>query len=257
MITAVIVDDEYKSCENLKYLIEENCEEVKIIGACQSVSDAIKLIDTNNPDLIFLDVQMQDETGFDLLEHYESNITFKVIFTTAHSEYAIRAIKFSALDYLLKPISPEELQKSISSFNELDNDINNSSYKISTLLQNLNQPNSKNIKLALPTSDGLIFINMNAIIYCEGRENYTNIYTKDNKSYLVSKTLRKYEDLLSEINFYRIHKSYLINLNEVQKYIKGEGGQVVMSNSKVLDVSRRKKETLLKELSDNNNSLLF
>lgn len=252
MIKAIIVDDEYKSCENLKYLIEEYCKDVQVIETCQSVSSSIKIIDKYNPDLVFLDVQMQDETGFDLLEHYKNNITFKVIFTTAHSEYAIRAIKFSALDYLLKPISTEELQKSISSFIEKSSDINDSSNKISTLIQNLNQANTENIKLALPTVDGLIFIYMNSIIYFEGRENYTNIHTKDNKCYLVSKTIRKYEDMLSEINFFRIHKSYLVNLNEVLQYIKGEGGQVVMSNSKVLNVSRRKKETLLKELSNDN-----
>ena len=249
MIKAIIVDDEPKSCENLKFLVEEYCDHVEIIGVGHTISDSIKLIDALNPEIVFLDVQMQNETGFDLLEHYKDNITFAVIFTTAHSEYAIKAIRFSAVDYLLKPISVEELQEAINMVVKKINEKDNSNIKISTLLKNLNQNSPDNYKLALPTLNGLVFIKMNSIIFCEGKDNYTNIYTNDNKCYLVSKTLRKYEELLSDQNFYRIHKTYLVNLNEIKEYLKGEGGQVVMSNLKVLDVSRRKKEGLLKALS--------
>lgn len=249
MIKAIIVDDEHKSCENLKILINEYCKNVELVGLCQTISEAINIIDTIHPEIVFLDVQMQDETGFDLLEHYKDNIDFEVIFTTAHSEYAIKAIRFSAVDYLLKPISGDELQEAVNQTIKKISEKENSNVRISTLLKNLNQKSLDNYKLALPTVNGLVFIKMNSIIYCEGKDNYTQIYTNDNNSYLVSKTLRKYEELLSEQHFYRIHKTYLVNLNEIKEYLKGEGGQVIMSNLKALDVSRRKKEGLLKALS--------
>lgn len=249
MINAIIVDDEINSCESLKLLIKEYCDNIEIVGTSHTVDDAIELINEKNPGIVFLDVQMKNETGFDLLMSFEDDIKFEVIFTTAHSEYAIQAIRFSAADYLLKPISYEELIEAVEKAKVKLETKNFRTNAIKVLINNLKQNTVSEYKIALPTQNGLVFIKVNSILYCEGKDNYTNVVTADGKNYLVSKTLRVYEDLLTEQNFYRIHKAFLINLDAVVEYLKGEGGQVVMSNHKTLDVSRRKKERLLQALS--------
>ncbi len=249
MLRALIVDDERKSRENLKNLLEEFCDGVEVIGLAGKVSEAIEFIDGQNPDMVFLDIQMQNETGFDLLEHYDK-INFGVVFTTAHSEYAIKAIRFSAIDYLLKPIDIEELQNAIKKAQkQLDND-SQFKNKLEVLLQNLKPDNTANYKIALPTTNGLVFIKIRDILYCQGESNYTVIHTINDKKYMVSKTLKDYEEMLTDYNFFRIHKSYLINLNEIREYVRGEGGYVVMNNQKMLDVSKRKKESFLAKINN-------
>lgn len=245
MVQCIIVDDELKSRESLQILLEDFCNNVKVLALCQNVAEAIKAIETHQPDVVFLDIQMQRETGFDLLTKIGS-INFEVIFTTAYSEYAIKAFKFSAIDYLLKPIDIEELKKSIEKVeNKL---VGNFSLRLEQLIQNLKPTTNQNYKLALPTSDGLIFIKIEDIIYCEASSNYTLIFTNDEKKHLVSRTLKEYEDLLSDHNFFRIHNSFLINLNCIKKYVRGEGGYVTMSNDVSLDVSKRKKESFLTKI---------
>ena len=187
---------------------------------------------------------MQRESGFDLLTRIK-NIGFEVIFTTAHSEYAIKAFKFSAIDYLLKPIDIAELKRAIGKVDKkMNGDI---STRLQHLIQNL-QPAQGNHKLALPTLDGLVFVKVSDIIYCEASSNYTEIIVQDGKKYVVSRTLKEYEDLLTGHNFYRIHNSYLINLNAIKKYIRGEGGYVVMNNDQSLTVSKRKKDGFLEKI---------
>jgi two-component system LytT family response regulator len=247
MLKALLVDDESKSRESLKILLEDFCDNVSVVGMAASVDEAIKEVDLNDPDVVFLDIQMNQETGFDFLSKVKKK-NFEVIFITAYSEYAIDAIKFSALDYLLKPINIDQLKNAIEKAeSKQSKDVFKDKFEY--LLQNFKAENSENFKLVLPTGDGLMFINFKDILFCEASSNYTVFHMRDGKNYIVSKTLKEYEDLLSNYNFFRIHNSYLINLREIKKYIKGEGGYVVMSNEKSLDVSKRKKEVFLNKLS--------
>jgi two-component system LytT family response regulator len=242
MIRCIIVDDELKSRESLKILIEDFCQGVTVHALCQNIAEALNAIQEIKPDLVFLDIQLQRETGFDLLSKYKE-MDFEVIFTTAHSEYAIKAFKFSAIDYLLKPIDIEELKSALLKVEKRkDNTISD---RLQQLLQNLRSGASDNYKLALPTTDGLIFVKVNEILYCEASSNYTEIIMTDNRKYIVSRTLKEYDDMLSDQNFFRIHHAHLINLNEIKKYVRGDGGYVVMNNDKSLDVSKRKKEGFL------------
>lgn len=246
MIKSIIVDDEFKSRESLRILLEDFCEGVEVCALCQNVDEGIEAIKTHKPDVVFLDIQMQRESGFDLLTRIE-NIDFDVIFTTAHSEYAIKAFKFSAIDYLLKPIDIQELKRSLGKVNKKgDGDL---SARLHHLIQNLQIPvTNGNHKLALPTLEGLIFVKVTDIVFCEASSNYTEIVTQDGKKYLVSRTLKEYEELLVDYNFYRIHNAYLINLNAIKKYIRGDGGHVIMSNDASLTVSKRKKDGFLEKL---------
>src|SRR6478736_5490224 len=242
MIRGLIVDDELKSRESLKILLEDFCEGVEVIALCQNVDESIEAIQRLHPDVVFLDIQLQRETGFDLLTRLK-HFDFNVIFTTAYSEYAIKAFKFSAIDYLLKPIDIEELKRAISKLNKKIND--NLSVKLEHLVQNLKVTSSENYKLALPTFEGLYFVKVSDIVYCEASSNYTEIVTADGKKHIVSRTLKEYDEILTDHNFYRIHNSYLINLNAIKKYVRGEGGYVVMRDDRSLDVSKRKKEGFL------------
>jgi two-component system LytT family response regulator len=245
MLKSIIVDDEFKSRESLRILLEDFCEGVEVCALCQNVEEGINAIEKFNPKVVFLDIQMQRESGFDLLTRIK-DIHFDVIFTTAHSEYAIKAFKFSAIDYLLKPIDIEELKQAIGKLNTKLNDT--ISIRLEHLIQNLRVPASESHKLALPTLEGLIFVKVMDIIYCEASSNYTVIVMQDSKKYMVSRTLKEYDELLSEHNFYRIHNSFLINLNAIKKYIRGEGGYVIMNNDQSLTVSKRKKEGFLERI---------
>jgi two-component system LytT family response regulator len=247
MLKALLVDDESKSRESLKILIEDFCTGVEVVGMAASVDEALKLTEENSPNIVFLDIRMNKETGFDFLNKCKK-IDFQVIFTTAYSEYALDAIKFSALDYLLKPINIEDLKAAVAKAEDKLSGLNLRE-KVDFLLQNFKVENSENFKLVLPTAEGLMFINFKDVLYCEASSNYTIFHMRDGKKYVVSKTLKEYEDLLGNYNFFRIHNSFLINLREVRKYIKGDGGYVVLSNEKSLDVSKRKKEMFLSKLS--------
>ncbi|MCB0489021.1 MAG: LytTR family DNA-binding domain-containing protein [Cyclobacteriaceae bacterium] len=243
-LKGIIVDDETKSRESLRILIEDFCEDIEVCALCQNVDEAIAAIKTHQPDVVFLDIQLQRETGFDVLTRIK-DVNFDVIFTTAYSEYAIKAFRFSAIDYLLKPIDVNELKRAIGKVNKKKDNL---SVRLQSLIQNLKVPPSGNHKLALPTMEGLIFVKVNDIIFCEASSNYTEINVNDGKKYLVSRTLKEYDELLQDHNFYRIHNSYLINLNAVKKYVRGEGGYVIMNNDRSLTVSKRKKEGFLEKV---------
>lgn len=245
MLKAIIIDDEHKSRESLQILIQDFCEGVEVCMLCQNVSEGIAAIDEYKPDVVFLDIQMQRETGFDLLNRLDK-IDFELIFTTAHSEYAIKAFKFSAIDYLLKPIDLTDLQAALEKVRKKKN--YGISERLEQLIHNLKPVSSQKFKLALPTSDGLVFVKIDEIVYCEAEGNYTQIHLTNGTKHLVSRTLKEYDDMLTEQDFFRIHNSYLINLNMIKNYVRGEGGYVVMTNGKSLDVSRRKKESFLLKL---------
>ncbi len=247
MISAIIVDDEQKGRESLKLLINEYCPKVEILTLCSNVSDAYNSIIKMNPDLVFLDIQMKDETGFDLLKKFDK-VNFEVIITTAHSNYAITAIKYSAIDYLLKPIDVVELQDAVARVDEKRN-TPDLLQRLGNLIENVKVSSVEEYKLAIPSSDGLMFIKATDIVYCEAEGNYTTFNLKNGKKYIVSKTLKEYENILNYHQFFRIHHSYLVNLKEIVKYTRGEGGFVTMSNAINLDVSKRKKESFLERIS--------
>ena len=248
MLKAIIVDDEPKARENLQILLQDFVKGVEVVALCHNIAEAVEAVELHAPDVVFLDIQLQRETGFDLLTTLK-DINFEVIFTTAYTEFAIKAFKFSAIDYLLKPIDIEELKKAVHKVEKRVS--NNMTSRLTQLVQNLKQGSAENYKIALPTLEGLVFVNVKDILYCEASSNYTLIFTAEEK-YLVSKTLKEYEELLSDHNFFRIHNSYLININEIKKYVKGEGGYVVLSNNVSLDVSKRRKEAFLKKIGIRN-----
>jgi len=245
MIKAVIVDDESKARNALKNLLNQYCPDILILGEGDCVKTGVQTINDLSPDVVFLDVQMPDGTGFDLLEQF-SEIKFKIIFASAFDKFAIQAFKFSALDYLLKPVEPEKLIEACAKLKEDDKfaEINK---KLEVLMSNKNSFE----KIALPTLDGIIFVKIKEILRCESDNNYTNIFLRDAKKIIVSKTLKEYDEMLTPFNFFRIHKSHLINLAFLARYKKGEGGYVEMEDGAELDVSRRRKEEFLNALQNN------
>lgn len=248
MIRAVIVDDESYARDGLKLAIQKFCPEIEIVGLCKTPDEGITCIKSHKPDLLFLDVEMPFKSGFNLLEEL-GDFDFEVIFVTAYNRYAIKAIKFSALDYLLKPLDIDELQKAVSKAAErIRNKPSRSNY--SSLLKNIKYPSHNIEKLAIPTLEGIIFEAVNDIVYCEADRNYTSLIMIDDRKIIVSKHLKDFESMLSECGFFRIHHAYLINLKYVKKYIKGEGGYVILDGNHHLDVSKRKKESFLQMLGD-------
>jgi two-component system LytT family response regulator len=248
MIRSIIVDAELKSRESLKNLIEDFCKGVSVNALCRNSAEATKAINQFNPDVVFLDIQLQRETGFNLLTRLR-DFDFEVIFTTSYSEFAIKAFQLSAFEYLLKPIDINALKQVLVKVDRRLN--NNIAERLKQLMYNLRTGGSQNYKLALPTEDGLVFVKINHILYCEASSNSTEIIMEDNRKYVVSSTLKEYEDLLAEQNFFRIHHSYLINLNGIKKYVHGDD-YVVMSNDKSLDVSNQEKEGFLSRLGTRN-----
>jgi len=245
MITATIVDDEPFSCESLATLLERYCPAVKVLDICYSGYTALKSIQDHAPQILFLDIEMPQMNGFELLEKLPE-INFQLIFTTSYDQYAIKAIRFSALDYLLKPIDREELQKAVQKVVQLMH--HPTSQQIEILLQKLNHPTIPINKIAIPTMEGLQMIFVESVISCASDSNYTILLLKNKQKIIASRTLKEIEEMLEDYSFARVHHSYLVNLNEVEKYIKGEGGYLLMSDGTTIDVSRSKKEILLQKL---------
>lgn len=245
-LTAIIIDDEVRSRESLKQKILLNCPDVEMIAECENGEQGIEVIEEKEPDIVFLDVEMPRMNGFTMLQQL-CNRNFELIFTTAYDHYAIRAIKFSALDYLVKPVEIEELCTAINMVKE-KRKYNTGNKRIETLLYNLMNEKNQSSRIAVPSLEGLMFVEVNDIIYLEAESNYTVIYIKPTHKITLSKTLKDFEELLPHHVFIRIHHSWIINKNHVQKYLKGEGGQVIMSNGKTLDVARRKKEEFMKAM---------
>jgi two-component system LytT family response regulator len=245
MIRAVIVDDEEKGRLTLKNVIEKNCPNIQILDLCDSVLAATESIEKHNPDLVFLDIEMPFQNGFSLFEKFK-NPTFDVIFITAYDHYAIKAIKYSAMDYLLKPVDADELKAAVAKIKQKKTSLQLPDFEL--LLSNL-KLKGNSAKIAVPTFEGLQMINSADIIKCTANESYTEIVLTSGKKIMVSRILKEYEDLLSDFNFFRVHNSCLINLAHVAKYIKGDGGYVVMIDGESVEVSRRKKNELLNKLA--------
>lgn len=242
MIKSVIIDNEIKSRKTLSNFLLKYCKEVEIIGEADGVASGIDLIKTTNPELVFLDIEMTDGTGFKLLESIE-DIQFSVIFVTAYSDYAVKAFKISAVDYLLKPINPKELMEAIEKYQK-ETGFKGIHNKLEVLLGN--QSTIK--KIAFPTSDGIELVKIDEIMHCEADDNYTSIYLNNKKRILVSKTIKEYDTMLSDFGFFRIHQSHLVNLDYITKFNKNDGGYVILENGKKLPVSRRNKQAFLEKL---------
>jgi two-component system LytT family response regulator len=245
MINAIIVDDEKKSRIALQNLVHEFCADVKINDLCESVEIAIKAIEKHKPQLVFLDIEMPFQSGFHLFEKIKEP-DFDVIFVTAYDHYALQAIKFSAMDYLLKPVEGDELKKAVDKIIRKNGKEKKSALDFELLTKNAV---GKSARIAVPTFDGLEMINADDIIKCVSDDCYTYIFRVDGKKITVSRILKDYEELLGGYNFLRIHHSCLVNLKHVIKYIKGDGGYVIMSNGETCEVSRRKKTELISRLS--------
>ena len=248
-LKALIIDDQQKHHEALAKKLQTFCPNVQLVGDAFSVQEALPLIEEGEPDIIFLDIEMPTGNGFTLFDHFDEP-PFEVIFTTAYDEYAINAIKYAALDYLMKPVSINELKEAVGRAEKLISKKNESlsHQKIDVLRSNLKLEDKRFTKIALPSSDGIDFIEANLIIRAEAERAYSNFYLENRKKIMVSRPLKDYEALLEQCNFFRVHKSHMINLNHLEKYIKGKGGYVIMKDGSHVDVSVRKKEELLNRL---------
>jgi two-component system, LytTR family, response regulator len=249
LVKAIIIDDEAKSRTALVSLLERYCPNVIISGEAQGVQSGIKLIKEFNPDVIFLDIQMQDGSGFRLLESFDE-VNFEIVFTTAFDQYAIKAIKYSALDYLLKPIIPDELIEAVRKVEEKKIIKNaNINQNIDVLLDNMNTTNPGSKKIILTTAEKIHVIHVNEILRCESDNYYTNFFFTDGTKLLISKTLKENEKMLKDHNFIRPHKSHLINIRYIKGYMKNDGGFILMSDDSKVPVSRRRKELIIETIN--------
>lgn len=257
MIKAVLIDDDKNLREGMKSLLNRFAPNIMIIGEAESVATGIEVLGSLKPEVVFLDIQLNDGTGFDILEKLaERNnaINCNVVFITAHEQYAIKAFRFSALDFLLKPVDPEELQKVIEKIENVLKKKTDFSH-IDLLLENIRKNVDNFKRIALSTSDGIHLFDISDIIRCESEDNYTKFFIRNSKPIMISKTLKEYEELLKNYNFERIHQSHLINLSYLKSYIKKDGGYVVMTDDSHLPISQRKKERLqniLKSITNSN-----
>jgi two-component system LytT family response regulator len=246
MITALLIDDDDNLRNGMQSLLLRYAPEIQIVGQANSVKTGVEAMEHLQPQVVFLDIQMTDGTGFDVLEqiaHRNGKSTSHIVFITAHEQYAIKAFRFSALDFLLKPVDPEELQKVIEKIKNVL--VKNDDYShIDLLLENIRKKVDNFKRIALSNSDGIHLFEVSDIIRCESEDNYTKFFIKNSKPILISKTLKEYEELLTEHGFERIHQSHLINIAYLKSYIKKDGGYVVMADDSNLPISQRKKDRL-------------
>jgi len=249
MIKAVIIDDEKDSIDTLKWKLENYCPDVSVISSFEKPADGVSYLKKNPVDLLFLDIEMPMLTGFDVLEELGRDISFDIIFITAYDNFGIQAVKFSALDYLLKPVQNKELKEAI------DKHLKKSQQKIPSeqidlLLNNVQaERKGKRGRIALASKESIEFVDPNDIIVCEANSNYTNIYLVEGRKRVISKTLKDFEEMLLQFDFFRPHNSHLINLGRVKEFIRGDGGYLVMENKMKVPVSKNRKEELMQLLS--------
>lgn len=242
MISAIIIDDESKGRLALREKLAAYCPQVEVLAEASNGQDALLLIRHHSPNLIFLDIEMPRMNGFEMLNEIAEK-HFHIIFTTAYDQYAIKAIRYAAFDYLLKPIDIEELKTAISNINTREDD--QVKKQVDLLHQHIQQPRRLLSKLAIPTQDGLMFYDINDIVHLEANSNYTNLYFSNKTKIIASKTLKEFEELLPDDIFFRTHNSFIINLNFIKRYIRGDGGQIELQTGAIVDLSRRKKEDFL------------
>jgi two-component system LytT family response regulator len=246
MLKAIIIDDEINSVELMQHLINDNCPDISIIASETSPGNAVALIEKNKPDLIFLDIEMPEMSGFELLEKLK-HLSFHVIFTTAYDNYAIKAFKYNTIDYLLKPIIVSELTEAVNRLiAKTKNDTQDKS--INKLLETIRASQSQG-RLAISSQNEIVYAEMSNIIRLESDSNYTNIILSDGKKITSSKTLKEYEIMLSPDKFFRTHKAFIVNLDHVEKYVKSDGGYLITKDNVQVPISREKRQELLNVLA--------
>jgi len=242
VLRTIIIDDEAHVRESLTEMLKLYCPNAKVVSQAEGVKSGLKAIQSHHPELILLDIKMKDGTGFDLLEKID-NIDFKIIFITAYDQYAIKAFKFSAIDYLLKPVESSELKEAIDKADKLSQKEVNT--QLSTLANNLKTDDQSKKKIILRTFDNIYLIKVNEINYIESDGRYSTIFLEPGEKVIVSNTLKHYHEMLVDFGFYRVHKSYLINLAHIHRFEKAEGGYVILAGDAKVPVASRKKEQLL------------
>ena len=249
MLKAIIIDDEPECINSLSFDLQQHCPEIELVDTCNGGKEGVKSIHKHSPDIVFLDIDMPFVNGFDVIEMVP-NIDFEVIFTTAYDKYALQAFKISAVDYLLKPVDPENLKSAVRKV-QLLKEKGNAQKQISFLIQQIKDLDNNSVKrIALPTFDGIEFVSLDDILYCQSDGAYSNVFFTDGSKLYISKTLRFLEEALCDFHFYRVHNSYVINLNYVKKYSKTDGGLIIMKNGDHIKVSRSKKEEIVSVLSN-------
>ncbi len=246
-LQAVIIEDEQASRTTLKNYLEKYCPNVELLGEAENVNQGFELINSTDPELVFLDIEMPFGNAFDLLEKFKS-IEFEIIFITAFSEYALKALNLSASSYLLKPLNIDQL---ISSVTQAAQSARNKKriHSSNILLENLTIENQQLKKIALPLIDGFEVVTLKEIVQCNAYDNFTQIFLSNGSKKTVCRTLKFYEELLSDYNFLRVHKSYMINLNWVKQYKKGKTGEIILSNGNYIPLSASRKKTFLEKFN--------
>ncbi|MBS1754381.1 MAG: LytTR family DNA-binding domain-containing protein [Ferruginibacter sp.] len=245
MIRCILIDDEKNALEMMEWLIKSYCPQVEIVALCDSSTQGIEAINRLKPDVVFLDIEMPNLNGFDMLGKFDK-LFFDVVFCTAYDQFAVKAFKYSAIDYLLKPIDPDDLKATVQRIEAKKG--SQSKEQIELLLQVLKDSNKTTPqRIALTTGDGLIFVPTSEIIYCEAQSNYTQVVLQGGKKIVVSKVLKDIDEVLSGPDFYRVHSSFLININHIKKLIRGEGGYILMDNEAPISISRSKRQEFMEK----------
>lgn len=240
MITCIIIDDEANCVKTLNLLIGRHCPELQIVGTYEQPEAGLQAIRDLKPQVVFLDIEMPRMGGFDLLDKV-GKVDFHVVFTTAYSQFAIKAFQYSALNYLLKPIDPDDLVDTVRRIQHIQRPPQQE--QIDILLQALRQPTEPRVqRIALSTHDGLLFVNTSEIQFCQSENNYTWVHLNKGSKHLLAKTLKEFEETLPPQDFFRIHNSYLVNLNEINRFVREDGGYVVMNNGTQITIARARRE---------------
>lgn len=245
MYHTIIIDDDPLARKGLRHILEQNFEDVHILGEADSVASGLALIHELDPYLVFLDIEMPDGTGFHLLEQIPQ-VNFKVVFTTSYSDYAITAFKYSAFDYIVKPVLIEDVKSTMNRIKEIP--VWSEKQELKVLINNLSRPNNEDATIAIPDINGFSIIKVKDIVRCEGERNYSRIFLIDGRSVLISRTLLEFDNMLVPHGFFRIHRSHLISLRNVNRYIKLDGGMIEMLDKTKLPVSAKFKDGLLNRL---------
>ncbi len=246
-MNAIIIEDQADSRKTLRSLLEKKCPQVTILAEAENVEDGISIIQQYQPELVFLDVHLQNATGFDLLNRLDE-IYFKIIFTTAYDNYAIKAFRFSAIDYILKPIDPAELVSAVNKCEQTVFNQINQQASVRALSENVSTDYLSSKKIILSTADKIHVLKVTDIVRCEAADTYTLFHLQNGEQIVVTKTLKEYEELLSEFNFLRIHKSHLVNMQYVSSFEKSDGTSLNLSNGSKVPVATRKKDGLMQWL---------
>jgi len=249
MIKAVLIDDEKNALELLEWQLQTYCPLVTVVALCQNADEGIAAIQMHRPQLVFLDIEMPTKNGFQVLEFF-SEPFFDVIFTTAYNQFALKAFRFAALDYLLKPIDADDLAASVTRYQKKTAQ-GNVKQQLEILMQQYSQPGSIPDKVSFSTQTAIHFIAPVDIVYCESNSNYTTVHFLDKSKLVVSKTLKEVEDMFTQYHFYRIHHPFIINLKHIHRYIKNDGGSIEMIDGSQLPISRQRKQEILQVITNN------